>query len=158
MVAGVISVVVVVTIVISTAMFMRNKKSNRILPARRIIRKRPRDRKPWAFRLPFSRRDDPADKFLAGDPENDIENANHNNNIHQLPPPPPSAPALPPPPLYQYMPGERQWAIPTVSGAVVSKATRKSIRSKEASINSALVSELKMRLEQKKKESHTNRC
>ncbi|KAJ8248105.1 hypothetical protein GJAV_G00238360 [Gymnothorax javanicus] len=154
MIAAVISVIIVVTIVISTAMFMRNKKTNRIMPARRIIRKRPRDRKPWAFRLPFHRSDGSADRFKAVDLENYTENINHNNNIdinigHPPPPPPPCGPAPPlpihhhPRPNMVYVPGSNP------SGHVTSRGTRKPVRTKETSLNSALVSELKIRLEQK---------
>ncbi|KAJ8360276.1 hypothetical protein SKAU_G00168010 [Synaphobranchus kaupii] len=145
MIAGVISVIVVVTIVISTAIFMRNQKSNRIMPARRIIRKRQRDHKLLAFRLPFHRPDNPANKFLVRDPEKELENINHNNNINMSRPPPPpplcgAAMSLPP----QYHPR------PSQGHCSAHRATRKSVRTKETNINSALVSELKMRLEQKK--------
>ncbi|KAG9341038.1 hypothetical protein JZ751_019792 [Albula glossodonta] len=152
MVAGVISIMVVVTILISTAMFMRNKKSNRITPARRIIKKRPRERKALALKLPFRSASNPADKFILRDPEKNADNANYNNNVHWPPPPPPCAPALPPPPTScHYRHSERQRPVPTVSGTVASKATKRSFRSKDTNINSAFVSELKMRLEQKSK-------
>ncbi|XP_061084675.1 cadherin-related family member 1 [Conger conger] len=146
-IAGVISVIIVTTMVISTVMFMRNKKSNRITPARRLIRKRQRDRRPLAFKLPFRRRDDPANKFTVRDPEKELENVNYNNNINMSrppPPPPPSAPAMPPPSHYHPRPSQGHWP-----GHVPSRASRKSIRTKETSLNSAFVSELKMRLEQK---------
>ncbi|XP_064173299.1 cadherin-related family member 1 isoform X1 [Anguilla rostrata] len=153
-IAGVISVIVVMTIVISTVMFMRNKKSNRILPARRIIRKRQRDRRPLTFRLPFRRPDNSADKFVVADPEKELENVNHNNNIsinigRPPPPPPPCAPAMPLPPQYHPWPSQGRWPGPTHSGSVASRAIRKPIRTRESSLNSALVSELKMRLEKK---------
>ncbi|KAL0964806.1 hypothetical protein UPYG_G00329240 [Umbra pygmaea] len=80
-VAGVISVLVGVTVLISTAMFLRNTKSNRIVPARRIIirRRPPRDRKPWTFNLPFHGGfgTDPSNKFAEGDPE--AGNVKNNN-------------------------------------------------------------------------------
>ncbi|XP_056465916.1 cadherin-related family member 1 [Gadus chalcogrammus] len=137
MLAGVIGTMVVVTVTISTATFMRNKRSNRVLPHRRVRR---RPQKPsqgwstWTLPRPFGRGwgrgggGDPADKPLP--------------LAH---PPPPCAPALPPP-ASQY-----HWAVPTVSGgvAVAAKAKRKQ-RSKEDLMNKALVSELKMRLEQKR--------
>ncbi|XP_036403332.1 cadherin-related family member 1 [Megalops cyprinoides] len=149
MVAGIISMVVVVTVMISTAMFMRNKKSNRITPARRIIRKRPKVRKPWTLQVPFHHPNNPADKFLVKDLEGNTENINHNNNIHRPPPSPPCIPSPPPPAQFYTQPAERQRPLPTVSGMMASRATRKSLRSKESSLNSALVTELKMRLEQK---------
>uniref|UniRef100_A0A6Q2ZER5 Photoreceptor cadherin n=1 Tax=Esox lucius TaxID=8010 RepID=A0A6Q2ZER5_ESOLU len=129
MAAGVISILVGLTVLISTAMFLRNTKSNRIVPARRIIiRRRPQsDRKP--------------------------------------------APCLPPPagplPPSNTRPGDRsrpRAPVPTVSGALSSKAPKRPNRGKESSassetskvpMSSALVSELKMRLEQKMIESNS---
>ena len=181
MLAGVIGTMVVVTVTISTATFMRNKRSNRVLPHRRVRR---RPQKPsqgwstWTLPRPFGRGwgrgggGDPADKFSVSRGEEEgveaekvtvevVENINYNNNVtvgnagwvglgslRPLPlahPPPPCAPALPPP-ASQY-----HWAVPTVSGgvAVTAKAKRKQ-RSKEDLMNKALVSELKMRLEQKR--------
>ncbi|XP_030235211.1 LOW QUALITY PROTEIN: cadherin-related family member 1a [Gadus morhua] len=181
MLAGVIGTMVVVTVTISTATFMRNKRSNRVLPHRRVRR---RPQKPsqgwstWTLPRPFGRGwgrgggGAPADKFSVSRGEEEgveaekvtvevVENINYNNNVtvgdagwvglgslRPLPlahPPPPCAPALPPP-ASQY-----HWAVPTVSGgvAVTAKAKRKQ-RSKEDLMNKALVSELKMRLEQKR--------
>ncbi|CAL8391054.1 unnamed protein product [Arctogadus glacialis] len=183
MLAGVIGTMVVVTVTISTATFLRNKRSNRVLPHRRVRR---RPQKPsqgwstWNLPRPFGRGwgrgggggGDPADKFSVSRGEEEgveaekvtvevVENINYNNNVtvgdagwvglgsfRPQPlahPPPPCAPALPPP-ASQY-----HWAVPTVSGgvAVAAKAKRKQ-RSKEDLMNKALVSELKMRLEQKR--------
>uniref|UniRef100_A0A673W2S2 Cadherin related family member 1 n=1 Tax=Salmo trutta TaxID=8032 RepID=A0A673W2S2_SALTR len=136
MVAGVISILVGVTVLISTAMFLRNTKSNRIMPARRIIiRRRPsRDRKSKPNPLP------PRAPCL----------------------PPPSCPSLSSNPR----PSERpRAAVPTVSGALASKGSRRSSQSRESNISSettkipvssALVSELKRRLEQKIIESNSS--
>uniref|UniRef100_A0A668AUK9 Cadherin-related family member 1a n=1 Tax=Myripristis murdjan TaxID=586833 RepID=A0A668AUK9_9TELE len=145
MLAGVISLMVIVTVIISTAMFMRNKKSNRILPNRRIKR-RPRHQQTWIWKNPFKKTENSADKFL--------ENVNYNNNVSNVvrqwpPPPPPCAPSLPPPPP-SYIPGDRQWVVPTVSAAVAVKPKRKSEMTRQDTVNKALVSELKMRLEKRR--------
>ncbi|XP_071764280.2 cadherin-related family member 1a [Centroberyx gerrardi] len=163
MLAGVISLMVVVTVIISTAMFMRNKKSNRILPNRRVKR-RPR-RQGWTLKNPFKKPENPGEKFRVEEeeeqeqeqeqePEVTVENVNYNNNISNVvrqwpPPPPPCAPCLPPPPP-RYIPGDRQWVVPTVSAAVAAKPKRKKEMTRQDTVNKALVSELKMRLEQKR--------
>uniref|UniRef100_A0A3Q1GPD6 Photoreceptor cadherin n=1 Tax=Acanthochromis polyacanthus TaxID=80966 RepID=A0A3Q1GPD6_9TELE len=102
MVTVIISVLVGVTVLISTAMYMRNSKSNRIMPFKSLGR--------------------------------------------TLPPPPPS----------NTRPTDRPRAVPTISGALASKGSKKakSSRRKEGNISSALVSELKMKLEQKIIESN----
>lgn len=153
MVTGIVSLLVGVTVLISTAMYLRNTKSNRIMPARRIIRRRPRDQQSWTFSTPLFKASNPADKFLIGDPEC---NPNRINSSPRPKPPPPSAPSLPPPPPCNSRPSERHRAVPTVSGALASKGSRKSKsgHSKEGSISSAFVKELKMKLEQKIIESN----
>lgn len=148
-VAVVITLLVGVTVLFSTAMYMRNSKSNRIVPTRRIIKRRPRERKPWTVPTALLRFSNPADKFLASDPTDSPERC---SGSPRPKPPPPSAPCLPPPP-----PGDRpRAAVPTISGALVSKASKvvKSSRRREANISSALVSELKMKLEQKINENN----
>ncbi|CAB1311771.1 unnamed protein product, partial [Coregonus sp. 'balchen'] len=168
MVAGVISILVGVTVLISTAMFLRNTKSNRIMPARRIIirRRPPKDRKPWTFNVPFSGGggNDLLNKTVVDDPEAGSVSINPNKNgrprcSRSKPKPlPPRAPCLPPPscplPSSNPRPSERpRAAVPTVSGALASKSTsRDSNISSETTripVSSALVSELKMRLQQK---------
>ncbi|XP_044192797.1 cadherin-related family member 1 isoform X1 [Thunnus albacares] len=149
MVTVIISLLVGVTVLISTAMYMRNSKSNRIMPARRIIKRRPRDEQPWNFKMPiFKNPNDPADKFLIGDPES---NTQRNTSSPRPKPPPPSAPCLPPPPPSNTRLSERPRAVPTISGALAYKGSKKakSSRRKEGNHSSALVSELKMKLEQK---------
>ncbi|XP_022619218.1 cadherin-related family member 1-like [Seriola dumerili] len=157
MLAGVISLMVIVTVIISTATFMRNKKSNRILPNRRV-RRRPRKQPTWNFKNPFKTPEAPAEKFRVEEEEREpeviVENVNYNNNIsnvvrHWPPPPPPSAPCLPPPPP-PYIPGERHRAIPTISATVAAKPKKKQVMTRQDTVNKALVSELKMRLEQKR--------
>ncbi|KAM6956192.1 cadherin-related family member 1a [Aplochiton taeniatus] len=174
MIAGVISLMVVVTVFISTVMFMRNKKSNRVLPHRRIKR-RPQN-KAWAVPNPFKRPDNPGEKFVVEEQQEvEVENVNYNNNVipsavgswppaspsHWVPAPPshwpspphsaplPSAPVPPPLPTY-VRPGDRPWAVPSVSAGVAIKPKKRIDKSRENSVNTALVSELKMRLEQKR--------
>lgn len=159
-IVGFISLMVMVTVIISTATFMRNKKSNRILPNRRIRRRhQPQRQHLWSFKNLFRTPDSTRERFTAADeeqaPQTIGENVNYNNNLsnvvrHWSPlPPPPSAPSLPPPPP-AYFPGERQWVIPTVSATVVPKPRKKMVNDRQDTVNRALVSELKMRLEQKR--------
>uniref|UniRef100_A0A673W0A8 Cadherin related family member 1 n=1 Tax=Salmo trutta TaxID=8032 RepID=A0A673W0A8_SALTR len=137
MVAGVISILVGVTVLISTAMFLRNTKSNRIMPARRIIiRRRPsRDRKPWTFNVPFlgGGGNDPLNKFVVGDPEAGSVSINPNKNVR------PRCPRSKPNPL-----------PPRSRESNISSETTK------IPVSSALVSELKRRLEQKIIESNSS--
>ncbi|KAM8729362.1 cadherin-related family member 1a [Acanthopagrus schlegelii] len=155
MVTVIISLLVGVTVLISTAMYMRNSKSNRITPARRIIKRRPKDQQPlsWTFRMPIIKFHDPADKFLISNPESSVQRG---TSTPRPKPPPPSAPCLPPPPPSNIRPSERPRAVPTISGALACKSSKKpkSTRRKEGNISSALVSELKMKLEQKINESN----
>uniref|UniRef100_A0A8C7DIJ4 Photoreceptor cadherin n=1 Tax=Oncorhynchus kisutch TaxID=8019 RepID=A0A8C7DIJ4_ONCKI len=173
MIAGVISLMVVVTVFISTIMFMRNKKSNRILPHRRIRR---RNNPPVTFKFPNS-----GEKLLIQEPEVMVgvncSNCNiasghplppnHNMNVvtghhwspnhnvsmvsgrHWPPPPPPNAPALPPL-LPGGRPGDRQWVVPTVLGTVAQIKPKRNRNRPVDSVNAALVSELKMRLDQRR--------
>uniref|UniRef100_A0A3B4ZX89 Cadherin-related family member 1 n=1 Tax=Stegastes partitus TaxID=144197 RepID=A0A3B4ZX89_9TELE len=161
MLAGVISLMVVVTVIISTAIFMRNKKSNRILPNRRVRRRRKQHT--WNFQNPLKTPETPGVKFRVEEeeqePEAVVENVNYNNNIntavrHWPPPPPPCAPSLPPPPP-PYIPGERQWVVPTGSTVVAPKPKKKPVITRQDTVNKALVSELKMRLEQKRSNNFT---
>ncbi|XP_049456507.1 cadherin-related family member 1 [Epinephelus fuscoguttatus] len=163
MLAGVISLMVIVTVIISTATFMRNKKSNRILPNRRVRRRR--KPQPWNLKNPFKTPETPGEKFRVEEeepepepePEVIVENVNYNNNVNNVvrhwPPPPPSAPSLPPPPP-PYIPGERQWAVPTISATVAPKPRKKPVMNRQDTKNLALVSELKMKLEQKRMLKH----
>ncbi|XP_033882565.3 cadherin-related family member 1-like isoform X1 [Acipenser ruthenus] len=157
--AGVICVMVLITVLISTAMFMRNKKNNRIMPARHIIKKRPKDYRSRTVRtgwLKFRRSNSPSEKFVAEDPEQNVENLNCNNNM-QPTAPLPCAPALPPPPINLPKQNKPEWSVPTVSGSVASKSKRQSSENNSPSVSSALVSELKMKLERKMMESNSSR-
>lgn len=157
MLAGIISLMIIVTVLISTATFMRNKKSNRILPNRRVKR-RPKTQHTWLFKNPLKRPEMNEQKFKVKEEEREpeviVENVNHNNNagriLRQWPPPPP--PCVPPPPFC--LPVERQWVIPTVSATVAPKPLKKAAVTRQDSVNKALVSELKMKLEQKRKSGH----
>uniref|UniRef100_A0A8C4EF70 Photoreceptor cadherin n=1 Tax=Dicentrarchus labrax TaxID=13489 RepID=A0A8C4EF70_DICLA len=162
MLAGFISLMVIVTVIISTATFMRNKKSNRILPNRRV-RRRPRKQQAWVFKNPFKKPETPGEKFKIEEVREEeereieviVENVNYNNNVSNVVrqwPLPPSAPSLPPPPP-AYIPGERQWAVPTVS-ATLAPRPKKKVITRQDTVNKALVSELKMRLEQKSLMKH----
>uniref|UniRef100_A0AAQ4R7M6 Cadherin-related family member 1 n=1 Tax=Gasterosteus aculeatus aculeatus TaxID=481459 RepID=A0AAQ4R7M6_GASAC len=136
-VAVAISLLVGVTALISAALYMRNSKSNRVMPARRIIKRRRRDQRPWIFDMPVVKFSNPADKFLV-------------DNQGRGPWPKPPPPSAPPPPCFT-RPHERPRAVPTISGVLASKGSKKakSNRRKEGNISSALVSELKKKLEQK---------
>lgn len=159
--AGVISLTIIVTVIISTATFMRNKKSNRILPNRRI-RRRPQKEQAWIFKTPFKKTANPGEKFQVNEEEQDpeviMENVNYNNNVsnvvrHWPPPPPPRAPSLPPPPP-TYIPEGRKWTVPTVSATVAIRPKKKLVMTRQDTVNKAMVSELKMRLEQKRLLKH----
>ncbi|XP_066522734.1 cadherin-related family member 1 isoform X2 [Hoplias malabaricus] len=164
-VAGVISLMVIVTVMISTAMYLRN--TNRVAPERRVIRRRRREQQlqQWNFKTPFTGTQDDPERFGGDDVENNRANRNK-NNISRPKPSPPSAPVLPPAPqLLNPRVSERQYkAVPTVSGSLTSKScsrtsSQKSLaskepedrpsHSKEGNVSSALVSELKKKLEQK---------
>lgn len=153
MVTVIITVLVGATVLFSTAMYMRNSKLNRIVPARRIIKRRAKDQQPWTFSMPLLKFGNPADKFLVSNPESSPQRC---GSSPRPKPPPPSAPCLPPPPPCSARPGDRPRTVPTISGALVSKGSKKakSSRRREGNISSALVSELKMKLEQKIIESN----
>ncbi|KAI4807826.1 hypothetical protein KUCAC02_027608 [Chaenocephalus aceratus] len=84
-------------------MYMRNLKSNRILPARRIIKRRTRNQKSWIFKPPVVKFNNP-DELL-------IVNQDRKTNSPRMRPPPPCAP----PPPCDTRSNERPWAVPTVS-------------------------------------------
>ncbi|KAG1945316.1 cadherin-related family [Pimephales promelas] len=158
---GFISVMVLVTVLISTLLFFRNTKSNRIRPARRIIRRRAKEPQHWSFRPAFGH-----DRNHDEDDEDTSDKPKGNNGSSRTKRPIPSAPVLPPPPPAATGPtgpqrnqrghqrdsvsgptGPRrdhqrdQRDVPSVSGSIS--------RTDGAGISSALVSELKMRIEQK---------
>ncbi|XP_060796354.1 cadherin-related family member 1 [Neoarius graeffei] len=152
--AGIISVMVMVTVVISTAMYLRNTKSNRIGPSRRVIRRRRGEPQQWNFT--FGNSQNP-DKFLTS---HDVE-SNKKTDRSWSKPPPPCAPVLPPPPPNNKpRMSKHQGAVPTISGSLSSQSSSERsisstdtedqpIKKREGNISSAMVSELKKRLEQK---------
>lgn len=152
--AGVISVMVMVTVVISTAMYLRNTKSNRIGPSRRVVRRRRGEPQQWNLTLGTSQN---PDRFLTG---HDVE-SNIKSDRSWSKPPPPCAPLLPPPPpTNNPRMSKKHDAVPTVSGSLSSwSSSERSVSSRdtadqpskrrEGNVSSALVSELKKRLEQK---------
>ncbi|XP_073209396.1 cadherin-related family member 1 isoform X2 [Lepidochelys kempii] len=149
--AGVMGVMVVITIMISTAMFWRNKRSNKIMPVRRIIKKRqihqPRTvRMEW---LKFKLSSNPAEKFAIEDDTKSLQNENSNNNV-QVPSLPPTAPALPPSPVLAPKINTTEWRVTTVSGSLNPKFINKQGKKKgPSSTHNALVSELKQKFEKR---------
>uniref|UniRef100_A0A8C3SWK0 Photoreceptor cadherin n=1 Tax=Chelydra serpentina TaxID=8475 RepID=A0A8C3SWK0_CHESE len=154
--AGVMGVMVVITIMISTAMFWRNKRSNKIMPVRRIIKKRqihqPRTvRMEW---LKFKWSSNPAEKFAIEDDTKSLQNENSNNNV-QVPSLPPTAPALPPPPVLAPKINTTEWRVTTVSGSLSPKFINKPGKKRgPSSTHNALVSELKQKFEKRNIASH----
>ncbi|XP_058155379.1 cadherin-related family member 1 isoform X2 [Dasypus novemcinctus] len=136
--AGVMAGVVALTVLISTATFWRNKRSGRVLPVRRVLRRRPGPA-PRAVRvkcLKF-RRARAAAKFVFR------EGPAGGGSCDSLGPgasPPPRAPAPPPPP---------PWTVPTVSGSLARQQPQQAPRPKApgSPVRSALVSELKQKFE-----------
>ncbi|XP_073746489.1 cadherin-related family member 1 [Callorhinus ursinus] len=145
--AGIMAIIVAITVFISTATFWRNKKSNKVLPVRRVLRKRPSPA-PRAVRIEWLkfRRTKAAAKFvLREDPSN--ENCNNNSLGSTLPP---KAPAPPPPPTVAPKMGTAPWTVPTVSGSLTPQQPQQSPKPKVGSpIQSALVSELRQKFEKK---------
>ncbi|XP_065750515.1 cadherin-related family member 1 [Phocoena phocoena] len=152
--AGIMAIIVAITVLISTATFWRNKKSNKVLPVRRVLRKRPSPapRTAGIKWLKF-RRTKAADKFvLREDPPN--ENCN-NNSLGSAPPP--KVPAPPPPPSVAPSMGPAHWMVPTVSGSLAPQQPHPSPKPKALAkhkaagrpVQSALVSELRQKFEKK---------
>ncbi|XP_022355865.1 cadherin-related family member 1 [Enhydra lutris kenyoni] len=145
--AGIMAIIVAITVLISTATFWRNKKSNKVLPVRRVLRKRPSPA-PRAMRiewLKFQRTKAAAKFVLKEDPSN--ENCNNNSLGSTLPP---KAPAPPPPPTMASKMGVAPWTVPTVSGSLTPQQPQRSPKPKVGSpVQSALVSELRQKFEKK---------
>ncbi|XP_041602939.1 cadherin-related family member 1 isoform X3 [Vulpes lagopus] len=150
--AGLMAIIVALTVLISTATFWRNKKSSRVLPVRRVLRQRPSPA-PRAVRVEWLRfrRTKAAAKFaLKEDPSNENENGNNNGPGS---PPPPSAPAPPPAPAVAPRApraGLARWAVPTVSGSLSPRQPQGSLQPEAGGpTQSALVSELRQKFEKK---------
>ncbi|XP_037347229.1 cadherin-related family member 1-like, partial [Talpa occidentalis] len=145
--AGIMTTIVAITVLISTATFWRNKKSNKVLPIRRVIRKRPSPA-PRAIRIEWLkfRRTKAAAKFvLRDDPPN--ENCN-NNSLGSSPPP--TAPPLPPSPRMVPNIGPAHWTVPTVSGSITPQQAQSKPEALGSPVQSALVFELRQKFEEKK--------
>ncbi|XP_011932528.1 PREDICTED: cadherin-related family member 1 isoform X2 [Cercocebus atys] len=146
--AGTMATVVAITVLISTATFWRNKKSNKVLPVRRVVRKRPSPA-PRTIRIEWlkSKSAKAATKFMLKEkPPN--ENCNNNSPESSLPP---RAPALPPPPSVAPSTGAAHWTVPTVSGSLTPQPTQHPPKPKTmgSPIQSTLISELKQKFEKK---------
>uniref|UniRef100_A0A8C2TMZ9 Cadherin related family member 1 n=1 Tax=Coturnix japonica TaxID=93934 RepID=A0A8C2TMZ9_COTJA len=149
--AGVMGIMVLITIMISTAMFWRNKRSNKIMPVRRIIKKRqtPQSRTVRMEWLKFKRPSNAAEKFVVEDDAKSLQNENSNNNV-QAAPVPPAAPLPPPPPALATSGNTAVWRVPTVSGSLTPKFINKQLKKRgHSSAHNALVSELKMKFEKR---------
>uniref|UniRef100_F1MI44 Cadherin-related family member 1 n=1 Tax=Bos taurus TaxID=9913 RepID=F1MI44_BOVIN len=154
--AGIMAIIVAITVLISTATFWRNKKSNKVQPVRRVLRKRPSPA-PRSVRIEWLkfRRTKAADKFVLKEAP---PNENCNNNSSRGSTPAPQAPAPPPPPSPAPSVGQAPWTVPTVSGSLAPQqpqqpspkpravAKRKAVGSP---VQSALVSELRQKFEKK---------
>ncbi|XP_008833816.1 cadherin-related family member 1 [Nannospalax galili] len=145
--AGVMAIVVAITVLISTATFWRNKKSNKVQPVRRVLRRRPSPA-PRTVRIEWLkfRRAKTATKFmLKEDPPN--ENCNNSSAGITMPP---RAPAPPPPPRMAPRMAT-QWKVPTVSGSLTPQQPQQSSKPKTlgSPIQSSLVSELRQKFEKK---------
>ncbi|XDV43898.1 hypothetical protein PO909_012287, partial [Leuciscus waleckii] len=182
---GFISVMVLLTVLISTLLFFRNTKSNKIRPARRIIRRRAKEPQHWSFRPAFGH-----DRNHDEDDEDTSDKLKGNNSSSRTKRPIPSAPVLPPPPAATGPTGQIQRGVPSVPGPTgpqriqrdvpsvtgpqrdqrdvpsvtgpqrdqrdvpsvsgsISRSSGSISRTDGTGISSALVSELKMRIEQK---------
>ncbi|XP_075866301.1 cadherin-related family member 1 isoform X1 [Microcebus murinus] len=144
--AGVMATIVAITVLISTATFWRNKKSNKVLPVRRVLRKRSSPT-PRAVRMEWlkPRKPKAATKFVL---KEDPPNGNCNNNSPESSQPP-RAPALPPPPST----ATAQWTVPTVSGSLTPQQHQLPPKPQTAgsSTQATLVSELKQKFEKHNK-------
>ncbi|XP_072138918.1 cadherin-related family member 1a [Mobula birostris] len=156
-IAGIVCFFVVLTVIISTVMFWRNKKSSRVGPVRRVIKRQPG----WKLQTRRSRwfqgkrsRKERANLMTCASNQH-LQNTSTNNNRPPLPLALPSAPSLPPPPTtHSARLNKPKWDLPTVSGSISSKTNYNPQQSENntMNINGALVSELKQRLERKMKE------
>ncbi|KAM7336318.1 hypothetical protein ACRRTK_004811 [Alexandromys fortis] len=145
--AGVMTIVVAITVLISTATFWRNKKSNKVLPVRRVLRRRPSPA-PHKVRIEWLkfRRAKTATKFILKE-EPPSENCHTSRAETTVPP---RAPALPPPPK-MVSSTVAQRTVPTVSGSLASQPLQQLPNHKHLGgpVQSSLVSELKQKFEKK---------
>ncbi|KAM5241404.1 cadherin-related family member 1 isoform 3-T3 [Hipposideros larvatus] len=143
--AGIMAGIVAITVLISTATFWRNRKSNKVLPVRRVLRKRPSPApRPVLIEwLKFNRTKATA-KFVL---QENSPNENCSNSLGH--PPPPRAPAPPPPPGMAPSTATAPWTVPTVSGSLTPPQPQRSCKPKSLGSprQSALVSELRQKFE-----------
>lgn len=143
--AGVMTIVVAITVLISTATFWRNKKSNKVLPVRRVLRRRPSPA-PHKVRIEWLkfRRAKAATKFILKE-EPPSENCHTSRAETTVPP---RAPALPPlPKMVSSTVAQR--TVPTVSGTLAPQPPQQLPNHKHLGgpVQSSLVSELKQKFE-----------
>lgn len=148
MLAGAMAITVAITALVSTAAFWCNKKSNKVLPVRRVLRRRPHPAPRTAHIkwLKCNRTKAAAKSILKEDPPS--ENCNSSLGI----PPTPRAPVPPPLPRVAPGPGAAPWTVPTVSGSLTSLQPQESPKPSAlgSPIQSALVSELRQQFEKKR--------
>ncbi|XP_010620901.1 cadherin-related family member 1 isoform X1 [Fukomys damarensis] len=143
--SGIVAIVVAITILISTATFWRNKRSNKVLPVRRVLRRRSSPA-PRSIRIEWLtfRRAKTATKFMLkeGSPN---ENCNNSSAGAPLPP---KAPALPSPPRMASN-TVTHWTVPTVSGSLNPQEPQPSPQAPASGspVRSSVVSELKKKFE-----------
>ncbi|XP_072279942.1 cadherin-related family member 1 isoform X1 [Pyxicephalus adspersus] len=148
--ASVMAIMVVITVLISTAMFLRNKKSNKVMPLRKIIRRRRPDHSTRPIRTEWLKfkKSSSSEKFAMQDVEVSLQNENGNNNSQCIPFAP-RVPCPPPPPRLIPRQNKTEWSVPTVSGSLTPKIIDQQMKEKVPSASAALVSELKQMLEKK---------
>nr|KAF6277350.1 cadherin related family member 1 [Myotis myotis] len=142
--AGAMAITVAITALVSAATFWRSKKSNKVLPVRRVLRRRPR---PAHIKWLKCSRTKAAAKFvLKEDPPSESCNGSLGS------PPPPRAPVPPPLPRVAPGPGAAPWTVPTVSGSLTSLQPQGSPKPSASGspIQSALVSELRQQFEKRR--------
>ncbi|XP_007533991.1 cadherin-related family member 1 isoform X1 [Erinaceus europaeus] len=145
--AGITATIVAITVLISTATFWRNKKSNKVLPVRRVFRKRPSPppRKVRVKWLKF-RRTKAAAKFVLRE---DPPNGNCNNSLPLRVPPPPPPPSMEPTTITATTTTMAHCIVPTISGSFTLQQPCTSSKPKVpgSPVQSALVSELRQKFE-----------
>ncbi|XP_029466511.1 cadherin-related family member 1 [Rhinatrema bivittatum] len=146
--AGIMGIMVVITLFISTAMFWRNKKTSKITPLRRMIKRRRGDSGPRSSRMEWLKFRRSEEKFTLQEPKSGLQSENNNNNIPGLPLPP-SVPFLSPPPVVLGKVMKSEWRLPTVSGSLTPRFIDQQPNNEVAGANAALVSELKLKFEKK---------
>lgn len=147
--AGAMAITVAITALVSTVTFWHNKKSNKILPVRRVLRRWPHPTPHTAHIkwLKYNRTKFAAKFVLKEDPPSE----NCNSSLGS----PLSLRAPMPPPLPRVVPNPRAASpiVPTVSGSLTSLQSQGSPKCSTlgSPFQLALVSELKQQFEKKSK-------